>query len=71
MSDLIKEALNDEEIKDLYYDREATLTGIDNYIRTVDTLHAKESYTRSSIDRYWKLKVEVPEILDNVKDQNM
>ena len=70
MSSLINEALEDEDISELYFDREATLIGIDNYISTVETLHAKESHTRSTIDRYYRLKVEVPQIINNVRDQN-
>ena len=68
MSDLIIEALKDEDISELYYDRKATLTDIDNYICTIDILHTKESYTRSSIDRYYRLKLEVPQIIENIKD---
>ena len=34
------------------------------------TLHAKESHTRSTIDRYYKLKAEIPKILDKANDQN-
>ena len=68
MSDLIETALNNENIRYLYYDREAALTGIDNYIRTIDTLHAKESHTRSSIDRYYRLKTEIPQIIENIRD---
>ena len=70
MSDLMIEALKDEDISELYYDRKATLIGIDNYIEAVDTLHAKESHTRSSKDRYYRLILEVPEIIKNAKDQN-
>ena len=70
MSNLINEALEDEDISELYFDREATLIGIDNYISTVETLHAKESHTRSTIERYYRLKVEVPQIINNVRDQN-
>merc|ERR1712237_101807 len=70
MSNLINEALKDEDISELYYDREATLTGIDNYIHTVETLHAKDTHTRSSIERYYKLKADIPQILDRAKDQN-
>ena len=70
MPSLINEALEDEDISELYYYREATLTGIDNYITKIDTLHAKESYTRSSIDRYYRLKLEIPEIIKKAIDQN-
>ena len=70
MSDLIKEALKDEDTRELYYDRKATLTCIDNYICQVDSLHAKESHTRSSIDRYYKLKADIPKILDKANNQN-
>ena len=55
MSSLIKEALKVGDISDLYHDREATLIGIDNYISKIDTLHAKDSHTRSTIDRYHRL----------------
>ena len=70
MSSLINEALKKEDISDLYYDREATLTGIDNYIKAVETLYAKDTHTRSSVDRYYKLKADIPQILDKAKDQN-
>ena len=70
MSNLINEALKNEDISDLYHDREATLIGIDNYISKIDTLHAKDSHTRSTIDRYYKLKAEIPKILDKANDQN-
>ena len=68
MSDLIETALTNENIRDLYYEREAKLTGIDNYNCTIDTLHAKESHTRSSIDRYYRLKTQIPQIIENIKD---
>ena len=68
MPDLIETALNNENISELYYHREAKLTGISKYIRTIDTLHANESHTRSSIDRYYRLKLEVPQIIENIKD---
>ena len=68
MSDLIENALNNENIHEFYYDREARLVGISNYIHKIDTLHAKESHTRSSIDRYYRLKLEVPKIIENIKD---
>ena len=70
MSDPIIEALKDEDISELYYDRKATLLGIDNYITKRDTLHAKDSHTRSTIDRYYKLKDEIPKILNKANDQN-
>ena len=70
MSSLINEALKVEDISDLYYDREATLTGIDNYIKAVETLHAKDTHTRYSIEKYYKLKAEIPQILDKAKEQN-
>ena len=31
-------------------------------------MHAKESHTRYSIDRYYRLKLEVPQIIENIKD---
>ena len=68
MPDLIETALSNESISELYYEREARLIGISNYISTIDTLHTKESHTRSSIDRYYKLKLEVPQIIENIKD---
>ena len=68
MPDLIETALNNENISKLYYDREAKLTSISNYIHTIDTLYAKESHTRSSIDRYYRLKLKVPQIIENIKD---
>ena len=70
MSNLINEALKNEDISDLYHDREATLIGIDNYISKIDTLLEKDSYTRNTIDRYYKLKAETPKVLDKVNDQN-
>ena len=70
MSSLINEALREDDISELYHDREATLIGIDNYISMIDKLHAKDSHTRSTIDRYHRLKREVPEIINKVRDQN-
>ena len=56
MSSIINEALKEGDISDLYFDREATLTGIDNYIKAVETLYAKDTHTRYSIEKYYKLK---------------